>query len=55
MKLLPGGGDKAQWVNIEGMEPGLWGVLTGVGIQWETKDVGWVNAGKLAKGSSGSQ
>ena len=32
-KELPGGGSKAQWETIVGIEPGLWGELTTIGFQ----------------------
>ena len=40
IKLLPGGGSKAQWAIIEEREPGVCGVLTFTGIQWSTNDDG---------------
>ena len=55
IKLLPGGGSRAQWAIIEGSDPGLCGVFTDKGIQWETNEVGCEEDGKLANGSSGCQ
>ena len=55
IKLLPGGGSRAQWAIIDGRDPGLCGVFTDKGIQWETNEVDCEEDEKLANGSCGCQ
>ena len=51
--LSPGSGNFTQWDTSEVIELGFWGMCGWWGgIQWKTREAGWLADGKLEKGSS---